>query len=531
MAVFNLADLFEIVVDTVPENVALVAGEVRLSYAELEAVSNRLADYLRGQGIGAGDHVGLQLYNGHEYFVAALAAYKLRAVPININYRYVADELAYLYDNADLKALFFEPELVERVSAALEHVPDLSVLVTAGADAITCGSIRTTPFTSALAAGDPTRREIERSGKDLCIIYTGGTTGMPRGVMWEHDQLLFAGLQGGRPGDDPLERPEDLVDFIRDGMPYSMHTAAPLIHGSAQFACWIAIFTGGRNCLTPGPKFIPEETCRLLGAEGVTVVNLVGDAMARPFAETYLSGDYEAPMLGVVTSAGAVLSQSVREQLEEAFPCAMIMNNFGSSESGHAGMAISAEGGRAKFFMLGGRTKVLNPETLEVCAVGETGMLATGGHLPRGYYKDPEKTAATFVETASGRFVIPGDFAVLEEDGTITLLGRGSVCINTGGEKVFPEEVEEGIKAHPSVSDAIVVGVADAQWGQRVCALVTLRKGAAFDAAALSAHTRTKVAGYKTPKQFFVIDEMPRHPTGKPDYTTAQQVAAELAAR
>jgi len=236
-------------------------------------------------------------------------------------------------------------------------------------------------------------------------------------------------------------------------------------------------------------------------------------------------------MLGVVTSAGAVLSQTVREQLEEAFPCAMIMNNFGSSESGHAGMAISAAGGQAKFFMLGGRTKVLDPETLAECSVGETGMLATGGHLPRGYYKDPDKTARTFIGTPVGRYVIPGDFAVLEDDGTITLLGRGSVCINTGGEKVFPEEVEEGIKAHPSIADAIVVGVADEQWGQRVTSVVTVRPGHKVKEVDLIAHTRTKVAGYKTPKQFFVVQEMPRHPTGKPDYTTAQKVAAEMANR
>ena len=529
MAVFNLADLFEIVVDTVPTNDALVSGSTRFTYAELESVSNRLAHFLKAQGIQAGDHIGLQLYNGHEYFIAALAAYKLRAVPININYRYVAEELAYLYNNADLKALFFEPDLVDRVVEASVDIDDLSIFISAGSQACATQEFTTVSFDSALEQGRPERDFEPRSGTDLCIIYTGGTTGMPRGVMWEHEHLLFAGLQGGRPGDDPLERPEDLVAFINDGMPYSMHTAAPLIHGSAQFACWIAIFTGGKNCLTPGARFIPEETCRLLGDEGVTVVNLVGDAMARPFAETYLAGAYEAPMLGVVTSAGAVLSQSVREQLESAFPCAMIMNNFGSSESGHAGMAISAAGGQAKFFMLHGRTKVLNPETFEECAVGETGMLATGGHLPLGYYKDPEKTARTFIQTPFGRFVIPGDFAILEADGTITLLGRGSVCINTGGEKVFPEEVEEGIKAHPSISDAIVVGVADQQWGQRVTSLVTVRDGHHFDEQALIDHTRTKVAGYKTPKQFFRIDEMPRHPTGKPDYTTAQKLAAQLA--
>ncbi len=529
MAAFNLADLFEIVVDTVPDNDALVSGDLRMTYAELEAAANRLAHYLSDQGVGADDHVGLQLYNGHEYFIAMIAAYKLRAVPININYRYVAAELAYLYDNADLKALFFEPDLAERVGEAAAACDSLTVLIAAGPDACAVGQQQAQGFDAALAAGDAPRRFEPRSGKDLCIIYTGGTTGMPRGVMWEHDQLLFAGLQGGRPGDDPLDAPEDLVGFINDGMPYSMHTAAPLIHGSAQFACWIAIFTGGKNCLTPGSRFIPEETCRLLGDEGVTVVNLVGDAMARPFAETYLGGSYESPMLGVVTSAGAVLSQTVREQLESAFPCAMIMNNFGSSESGHAGMAVSAQGGKAKFFMLGGRTKVLHPETLEVCAVGETGMLATGGHLPRGYYKDPEKTARTFVQTPAGRFVIPGDFAVLEDDGTITMLGRGSVCINTGGEKVFPEEVEEGIKAHASISDAIVVGVADEQWGERVTGLVTLRDGHAFDEQDLIAHTRTHVAGYKTPKQFFAVAVMPRHPTGKPDYTTAKKLAAELA--
>ena len=529
MAVFNLADLFETVVDTVPDNEALIAGETRMTYAELESASNRLAHYLADQGLGAGDHIGLQLYNGEAYFVAMIAAYKLRAVPININYRYVAAELAYLYKNTDLKALFFEPEKSKEVAQAAPSCNDLKLFVCTGDEPIILAGQQAVTYDQALAAGRPERQFEKRSGKDLCIIYTGGTTGMPRGVMWEHEELLFAGLQGGRPGDDPLEQPEDLVDFIRDGMPYSMHTAAPLIHGSAQFACWIAIFTGGKNCLTPGPKFIPESTCRLLGDEAITVINLVGDAMARPLAETYLSGDYSAPMLGVLTSAGAVLSQSVREQLESAFPFAMIMNNFGSSESGHAGMAVSAKGAQAKFFMLGGRSKVLNPETLKECAIGETGMLATGGHLPLGYYKDPEKTDRTFRETPYGRYVLPGDFAIAEEDGTITLLGRGSVCINSGGEKIFPEEVEEAIKGQASICDAIVVALPDERWGELVTALVQLRPGLPLDEAALIAHCRQHLAAYKVPKKVFVVAEVPRHPTGKPDYTGAKKLALKRA--
>jgi acyl-CoA synthetase (AMP-forming)/AMP-acid ligase II len=529
MPEFNLADLFEIAVDTVPDNEALVAGETRMTYAELESASNRLAHYLADQGLGAGDHIGLQLYNGEAYFVAMIAAYKLRAVPININYRYVASELAYLYENADLKALLFESDKAAAVNEAAPSCSSLKVFICTGDEAISVTGEQALTYDHALASGSPERRFEKRSGKDLCIIYTGGTTGMPRGVMWQHEELLFAGLQGGRPGDDPLEEPSQLADFIRNGMPYSMHTAAPLIHGSAQFACWIAIFTGGKNCLTPGAKFIPESSCRLLGDEAVTVINLVGDAMARPLAETYLSGDYSAPMLGVLTSAGAVLSQSVREQLESAFPFAMIMNNFGASESGHAGMAVSAKGGQAKFFMLGGRSKVLNPETLEECAIGEAGMLATGGHLPLGYYKDPDKTARTFKQTPYGRYVLPGDFAVAEEDGTITLLGRGSVCINSGGEKIFPEEVEEAIKGEASICDAIVVALPDERWGELVTALVQLRPDMLLDKAALLAYCRQQLAAYKVPKKIFVVEEIPRHPTGKPDYTGAKKMALALA--
>ena len=523
---FNLADLFEIVVDTVPDRLALVSGSVRHTYRDLEARTNRLAQALQARGLKAGDHVGLQLYNGHQYFESMLALLKIRCVPININYRYVTEELAYLYDNADLKGLFFEAELSGQVHPALSAAPACHLLIHGGEG--DPGGIDASSYESVLAEGSPERDFGPRSGQDLWIIYTGGTTGMPRGVMWEHENLLFAGLQGGRPGDDPLETPEQLSEFILQGAPFTMHTAAPLIHGSAQFSSFIGMFTGGKSVLVPGASFIPEETARLLGDEGVTTVNLVGDAMGRPLAETFLTGDYKAPELFVVSSAGAVLSETVKQRLGEAFPDAMIMNNFGSSEAGHAGLAITDAGGQPKFFMLPGRTKILSEDGRE-CAVGEQGKIAHCGHLPLGYYKDEEKTAATFKLIDGIRYVLPGDAGILEEDGTVTLLGRGSVCINTGGEKVFPEEVEEGLKAHEAIFDAVVVGLADDRWGQRVTALVQLRDSMHISEEDVIAHARSKVAGYKCPKQVFFVERVPRHATGKPDYKTAQRRAGELA--
>jgi len=525
---FNIADLFESVADAIPDRTALVAGRARLTFRELDERANRLAHAMRERGVHAGDHIGLFLYNGAEFLEAMLAAFKLRAVPININYRYVEDELAYLFTNADLVALFVQRELAPRAMAVRDKVPAMKTIVVVDDDSPKSSFPGTLEYEPLLASGSPERRFETRSGKDHYIIYTGGTTGMPRGVVWQHEDVFFAGLQGGNAGGDPITKPEELGPLAKskeDALTYL--PAAPFIHGAAQWAALICWFGAGKLVLCTGRSFNPKTACELIAREGVNTIIMVGDAMARPFVEAIQAGSYDLSSLFVIVSAGAVLSDVVKDAIQEQVPHAMILNNFGATETGHQGMVGFGEAteGKPTFSMdesntvLGEDLKPITPGS------GVIGKLARRGHLPVGYYKDPEKTAATFVTVDGVRWVIPGDLATIKEDGRITVFGRGAVCINTGGEKVFPEEVEAALKAHPDVADAVVVGVPDEKWGQRVAAVVQPRPGADVTLAVLEAHCRTKVAGYKVPRQLALVDVMVRHPSGKPDYRWAAETA------
>jgi acyl-CoA synthetase (AMP-forming)/AMP-acid ligase II len=531
---FNLADIFEDLAAKIPDHHAIVCGDRKLTYGALNRRANRLANWLSGQGIGPGDHIGVHLYNSVEYMEVFIAAFKLRAVAININYRYVPHELRYLFENGALKGLVhqrcFTPLVVEAVEGLSQMEVFLAIEDGSDDDLSTLGSV---PFEQAMAESTEDQNFPTRSGEDLFILYTGGTTGMPRGVMWRHEDLYFAGLQGGNPGGDPIEVPEEIADSIvrEERYPVNIHSAAPLIHGSAQLACWICIFTGGKMGLVPGRSFNPEASLKLIEDEEMNVINLVGDAMARPLADVLEANPdaYDLETLVALSSAGAILSDVVREQLERLMPDAMILNNFGSSETGHQGTAMyDDEFDGPRFFMDDNTTvfdennKVVEPGS------GQIGRLARSGHLPLGYWGDPVKTAKTFFEIDGKRWVMPGDMAQINDDGTIQLLGRGSICINTGGEKVFPEEVEEAFKSHPAVMDAICVGIPDDRWGERVTALVQLRVGHSATLEDLNQHVRTKVAGYKTPREIHLLDSLSRQPSGKPDYKWAKKKSIEL---
>ena len=522
---FNLADLFEAVVDTVPDRIALVAGDERVSFADLDARANRAAKLLRARGVQAGQHVGLHLFNGAPFVELMIACFKLRAVPINLNYRYVPAELRYLVDNADLVAVATQQELSPVLFEALEGneavhtavvVMDDSGVDLSGFDAVDY---------AAGTADYGTERDFEpRSGDDLYIVYTGGTTGMPRGVMWRHEDVFFAALQGGNPGDDPIERPEDIGPNVLDRDPMVIHPAAPLIHGAAQFSFWIASMTGGKVVFVPGRSFDAAESWRLMVREEVGVVNVVGDAMARPLAEC--PGDFDISNLYCVASAGAILSKSVKAALEARLPDCMVINSFGASEVGHQGTAMyddDDEGARPRFFMKPG-TAIVGPDHRPV-PIGTRGYIARTGRIPLGYYNDPEKTARTFKMVDGQRWVVPGDMGIADEDGFVDLLGRGAVCINTGGEKVFPEEVEEALKGHEAVMDALVVGIPDPKWQERVGAVVQLRPGMTASRESIDAFCRTRVAGYKAPRAYQFVELIARHPSGKPDYRWAREVA------
>ena len=526
---FNLADIFETIVDVVPDREAIVCEDDRLTYAELEEKANRLGHHLQEAGVQPGQHVGVQLYNSIEYLTTAVACLKIRAVPVNVNYRYVEEELSYLYNDADLVALVVHRELASRAAAVrtekLKHV----VLVDddSGAD---LGGLDAVPWDEAILKGSPERGFGPRSGDDLYIIYTGGTTGMPKGVMWRQEDIFFSGMGGGDPAGRPAERPEQIAEQAAGRDPSATFPMAPLMHGAAQLASFICFHWGGKVVLQH--KFEPKGALRLMEREKVNTVSLVGDAMARPLADALDEPDanYDLSSLIVISSAGAVFSDAVRDQLKEHLPNIFLVDAYGASETGHQGtMAAESSPEKGLRFTMNDNTTVLDDDLKPVePGSGVVGRVALKGHVPLGYYNDPEKTATTFKEIDGQRWVLPGDMATIEADGTVLVFGRGSVCINSGGEKIYPEEVEAALKSHPDVFDAVVVGVKDEKWGERVTALVQARPGRTLDPDEVVAHCRTKVAGYKAPRQIYVLDELVRSPSGKADYPWARKTAAAL---
>ncbi|MFK4263324.1 acyl-CoA synthetase [Streptomyces milbemycinicus] len=539
---YNLADLFESIVDTVPDREALVyidhpgtGAERRLSYAQLDAAANRLAHHLRDAGIAPGEHVGLHLYNGVEYLQTSLACLKIRAVPVNVNYRYVEEELIYLYRDANLAALVYDAEFGDRVAAALPRTDTLRHLIRVGTPAGNDPTPDPAPvsFEEAEASGSPVRDFPARSGDDRFIIYTGGTTGMPKGVLWRQEDLFFSGLGGGAPTGRPVDRPEELAERVAaGGEGLVFFPTPPLMHGTSTLTAFIGFNFGQKVVIHR--KFAPEDVLRTIEKEKVTSVSLVGDAMLRPLVDA-LAGplkDTDCSSLFSVSSSGAVLSDTVRAQFAALAPHTMLLNNFGSSESGFNGTATEDAGPQKGFRLhVNARTSVVDPATYQPVAPGEPGRIAQRGHVPLGYYNDPKKTAETFFEADGERWVLLGDMGTVDEDGVITVLGRGSQCINTGGEKVYPEEVEQALKAHPDVYDALVAGVPDERWGSRVAAVVQPREGAArLTADAVRAHCRTRLAGYKIPRTVVFSDHIQRSPSGKADYRWAREIAASAPA-
>lgn len=549
---FNLADLFELVADTVPDHEAVVSGPRRLTYRDLDRRADRLAHHLAGRGIGPGDRVAVHLPNGPEHLEAMLAAFKLRAVPVNVNTRYVDAELAYLLDDADAEAAIFHTRFAGPLGRAAARLPRLRVLVAvdtpdrAGPAAPSAGSAGKGGFTggrrvdgyeAALAAAPAGRDFPARRGDDRYVLYTGGTTGPPKGVMWTHEDVFFAAMGGGGFG-EPIRRPGDLAGRCRDGTMRCL-PACPLSHGTAQWAAFATLFAGGCVVMPISGGFDAAETWAVAAAEDVNFLVIVGDAFAVPLLEAIRDADADTsgarpgppPAPAVVLSGGAPLSARVKRDLVEALPHTLVVDGYGSSESGGQGQALTTAGAPvpdAPSFAMDPTTAVIGPDWRPV-PVGTVGKIARRGRVPIGYHKDPERSRTVFPIIDGERWSIPGDDAVVEADGTVTLLGRGSTSINTGGEKVYPEEVESVLKEHPAVLDAVVVGLPDRRWGETVVAVVSARAGAppGFDVGAeVAAHTRTRLAGFKQPRRLVWVDEVPRLPTGKADHARARSLAA-----
>ncbi len=545
---FNLADLFESVVDTVPDRAALVCGDRRLTYRELDESANRLAHGLGALGVGVGDHVGCYLHNSIEHVQVMFACYKLRAVPVNVNYRYVADELGLVMRDANLVALVFDRSLGVEVAAAAR--PDsLNWLLEVDDGTAERSVADAQPLASVFASGMSGRGFAPRSGDDHYVLYTGGTTGLPKGVVWRQEDIFFAAVGGGNPGGPPIERPEELSEkvvanpnqrlapFLASDDPgpgeFVTMSLGPLVHASGQWGAFGTLLGGGRLILYPERHMDMARVLELVERERIGMLTLVGDASARPLLDAVEAdeGAHDTSSLLLLGSGGSILSGDVKNRLLAALPSVQaILEAIGSSESPAQAVALATRdtpAGASLTFAPRAETMVVDDSLAPIApGSGVAGRLATTGRVPLGYHNDPERSERTFVEIDGRRWALPGDMATVDADGTIHLLGRGSMCINTGGEKVYPEEVEAVLKGHPKVADAVVVGVSDDRWGERVVAVVApVSAGDVPDLADVDAHCRGQLAGYKVPRVLCVVDEVQRTPAGKPDYRWAREVA------
>jgi acyl-CoA synthetase (AMP-forming)/AMP-acid ligase II len=532
----HYATLWESIADAIGDREAVVCGDTRRTWSEYEARASRLASAFAAAGLGPGSKIGLCLYNGCEYLEAQFAAFKGRGVPVNINYRYLDDELVYLLDNSDAEAVVFHTSLGERVARIMERAPNVRLWVEVDdGGASVPGAVA---YEELLAAHEPAKR-IARSESDVYMLYTGGTTGMPKGVMYDMGGMLQGFIGIGFPviglGLPSVDEIAPLVARLWDeDNGITSIPACPLMHGTGMWlGAMIPHCAGARVVNLTGRSFDATELWRTTESERASQLVIVGDAFARPMldalAEAKAAGrPHDLSSLKFVISSGVMWTSEVKKQLLDWHDCVLI-DAMGSTE-GSMGTQITTRGnvGETAKFAMSPTTKVFTEDGREVVpGSGEAGMVAAGGMVPRGYYKDEAKSQATFRTVDGVRYSFPGDWALVEADGSLTLLGRGSNCINTAGEKVYPEEVEEAVKQHPDVVDCLVVGIDDPKFGQRVTGVASLRDGAAVDAGALREFTRSKLAAYKVPKQLFIVDEVRRAPNGKADYKWARQAVLE----
>ncbi|MDO3400027.1 acyl-CoA synthetase [Mycolicibacterium neoaurum] len=535
----NIADLAEHAIDAVPDRVALICEGEQLTYGQLEERANRLAHYLLDQGVKKDDKVGLYCRNRIEIVIGMLGIIKAGAILVNVNFRYVEGELKYLFDNSDMVALIHERRYADRVANVLPETPLVkTVLVVEDGTDDDFARYGGVPFEDALAKGSPERDFGPRSEDDIYLLYTGGTTGFPKGVMWRHEDIyrvLFGGTDFAT--GEPIADEYDLSKQAKENAPMVRLPIPPMIHGATQSATWMALFSGQTVVLTP--EFDADQVWRLIHDHKVNLLFFTGDAMARPLLDALLAhqeegNTYDLSSLFLLASTAALFSTSLKEKFLELLPNRVITDSIGSSETGFGGTSIVAKGQShtgGPRVTIDKNTKVLDEDGNEVVpGSGVRGIIAKCGHIPVGYFKDEKKTAETFRTYHGVRYAIPGDYAEVEADGSVTMLGRGSVSINSGGEKIYPEEVEAALKGHPDVFDALVVGVPDERFGQHVAAVVQPREGTRPTLADLDAHVRTEIAGYKVPRSLWLVDEVKRSPAGKPDYRWAKDTTEQRAA-
>ncbi len=544
---FTLADLNEAIADAVPEREAIVTAARRVRWRDLQLRTRRLAHLLQSAGLGCRrerdelapwesgqDHLALYLYNGSEYLEGMIGATKARVAPFNVNYRYVEDELAFLLRDAQARAVVYHACFAPRLARVLEKLarPALLLQVDDGSgEPLLPGAL---DYERALAGSSDGPVPVRPSDDDLYIVYTGGTTGMPKGVLWRQRDVFFAAMGGRVPGQQPVTTMEEVIARTAYGEMMRMLTAPPFMHGAGHWSAFITLHQGGTVVVQGDPRRLdPDDIWRTIERERVFSLAIVGDAFATPLIERLRQGGYDLSGLRVIGSGGAMLSAANKQAFLELLPHIMVVDGFGASETGAQGASFSAAGSApATQFTMDANTVVLDEALTRRLEPGDSdlGWLARTGHMPLGYLGDEAKTRRTYPTIDGVRYAVPGDRARLASDGAIHVLGRDAVCINSGGEKIFAEEVEQALKRHPAVFDVLVTGTPDPRWGERVTAVVALRAGMHAGPDELRDAAARELARYKLPRAIVFVDQVQRAPTGKPDYKWAKQVAVEAAA-
>lgn len=541
---FNVAEINEAIAAAIPDRECIVYRDRRLTWRDFSIRTRQLANVLIRHGLGAHqersalrnfesgqDHLGLYLYNGNEYLEGMVGAYKARVAPFNVNYRYIENELVYLLNDADCHALIYHAAfapMVAKIRGELPHLRLLLQVADESGNAMPPGAI---DYEEALRQSSAERPQLEWSPDDLYILYTGGTTGFPKGVLWRQEDIFFGALGGHPPGAPKHESIESVVGAAQTGGIRSL-PAPPFMHGASHWMAFNCFHQGGTVVIQNHPSRLdPDDIWSTIEREKAVLMTIVGDAFGRPLLDQLDKKRYDLEHFNVLLSGGAILTPALKDAFLQKLPQLMIVDGFGSSETGGHGTQVSLAGVKATTgtFQMNEETTVLKENLSGPVVPGseETGWLARAGHVPLGYFKDAEKTARTFPVINGVRYAIPGDHAKLAADGSIIVLGRGSVSINSGGEKIYPEEVEQALKHHPAVYDAVVVGTPSDRFGQQVTAVVQARAGEVPPETELIEFCAHHLARYKLPRVVIFVDEMVRSPAGKADYRWVKKTALE----
>ena len=541
---FALGPINEAIADAIPDHDAIITAQRRLTWRDFQLRSRRLANLLHGAGLGCRreraqlepwesgqDHVALYLYNGTEYLDGMIGGYKARVAPFNVNYRYVEEELRYLLIDAQTRGVIYHASFAPRLRAVLGDLPPQALLlqVDDGSGEPLLPGAR--DYEEALAAASDAPPPVTPREDDLYILYTGGTTGMPKGVLWTQREIFFAAMGGRLPaGMGLVDSVDQMVERAPMGSFIRALPAPPFMHGAAQWSSFMILHQGGAIVLPTNVRALDaDDLWRTIEREKVGTLSIVGDAFARPLLDQLKRQSYDLSSLHILGSGGAILSPPFKEAFLEALPDLMIFDGFGSSETGAQGAALTTKGDAVTpAFKMDDDTCVLDAALTRRLAPGdpETGWLARTGYLPLGYFNDAAKTRKTYPTIGGVRYAVPGDRAQAAADGTVIVFGRDSVCINSGGEKIFAEEVEKALKHHPAVYDVVVAGTPSERWGEQVTAVIQFRPGQRASDEALLATAAEHLARYKLPKAFVSVDEIVRSASGKPDYRWAKSIAA-----